>query len=49
MTDAERHVNRGRVGVSVDGGAPQVVDTYAAPAQHRTIVWQGTWAPGRIR
>ena len=32
--------NRGKITIAVDGGTPVTVDTYAASAQHRTIVWQ---------
>lgn len=42
----EKSYNRGRVGVSVNGAAPQTVDTYAASPQHRVIVWQRTLNAG---
>jgi hypothetical protein len=35
-----KNTNRGQVAVSVDGAAPAVVDTYAAAAQNRVLVWQ---------
>ena len=35
-----KNTNRGKVNISVDGGTPAVVDTYAASAVHRVIVWQ---------
>jgi hypothetical protein len=42
----EKSYNRGRVGVSVNGAAPQTVDTYSASPQHRVIVWQRTLDAG---
>ena len=35
-----KNTNRGKVNISVDGGTPAVVDTYAASAANRVIVWQ---------
>lgn len=35
-----KNTNRGQVAISVDGAAPAVVDTYAAAAQNRVLVWQ---------
>jgi hypothetical protein len=35
-----KNINRGQVSTSVDGGTPTIVDTYAASAQNRVMVWQ---------
>jgi hypothetical protein len=35
-----KNTNRGQVSISVDGASPVTVDTYAATAQNRVMVWQ---------
>lgn len=35
-----KNTNRGQVSISVDGGTATIVDTYAASAQNRVLVWQ---------
>jgi hypothetical protein len=35
-----KNTNRGQASISVDGASPAVVDTYAASAQNRVLVWQ---------
>jgi hypothetical protein len=35
-----KNTNRGQASISVDGASPTVVDTYAASAQNRVLVWQ---------
>lgn len=35
-----KNANRGQASISVDGASPTVVDTYAASAQNRVLVWQ---------
>jgi hypothetical protein len=35
-----KNTNRGQVSMSVDGGTPTIIDTYAASARNRVMVWQ---------
>ncbi len=36
----DKNTNRGRLGISVDGGPTTTVATYASSPKHRVIVWQ---------
>jgi hypothetical protein len=42
----EKSTNRGVANISVDGGTASAVNTYAAAATHRVVVWQKVLTPG---